>query len=60
MTDMGFARQLARELRQEARQLRAMGLNSIAEKRDNEAEMYESLADQADAETNGAEEQTES
>lgn len=48
---MGFARQHARDLRQEATQLRAMGLINLALDREKQADLFEQVADEAGAES---------
>lgn len=47
---MGFARRHAAELRKEARQLRAMGLKTLADDREKQSEIFERIADEAQAE----------
>lgn len=47
---MGFARAHARDLRREAEQLRGMGLNNLAKDRDEQADLFERIADEAAAE----------
>lgn len=53
---MAFARKMARELREEARQLEAMGFRSIAEDRIIQSEIYERVADEVESATDKEEE----
>lgn len=47
---MGFARRHASDLRREARQLRCIGLNSLATEREHQAEVFERIADDVEME----------
>lgn len=46
---MGFAKRRAAELRYEARQLREIGLNDLADEREREAAIFERVADEISA-----------